>query len=282
MIRSKDHAKTLSFRAYSAQLTLSFLLALFPAILVLVTVLGFWLDADVVAQQAFGALALVVPTEVLELVKTNIYEALSQRSVAVFSLGFLILIYAIESLVRQLMQVLNAVYEVKEKRSLGERIVLSLLIVAGGLVFSLAIIQLLFVTDGAVALWEAFTGREATLFTASLWRWPLVIGIVWLFVYVSYCFVPNLKKHYWKYQVPGAVFFTLFWLLMSLIFQWYVGNLANYNGTYGLLGVIILTLFYLQLNSYLYIMGGVLNSRIIKAKTRKSIWQKVKHIFRFG
>ena len=267
--KSKVQVQKVAFRAYVSQLTMGVLLALFPAVLVLMTLIGFWFDANQILTQSFETLAVIVPGAVLELIKSNILNVLDGESVAVFSIGFVILLYTIESLPRQVMNIMNSIYDVKETRSFWRRVLMSFLLLAGGLVIGLAIVQLIFITDNLVNLVQQTFGVYIINFKVLFWRWPLAMAVMFLFVYFSYLFIPNLRKTHWRYQFVGALFFVVGWLIMSLFFTLYVSNFADYNKTYGVLGAIIMVLFYLKLNAYLYLLGGVLNSRLVILKEPK-------------
>lgn len=261
--------------AFASQLSLSFLQAIFPAMLVGLTVLGFFVDAKMIVDKGFALVNGAIPPQVLSLIEKNIQEIWVPGSVGVFSLGFVVLLYTVESLLRQTMSILNVIYGVGETRHLFKRVLLALLALVGILVLILSVIQLLFVTDELLLFVEKVFGWSIN-FGFLIWRWPLVLFLLFGFVYLSYLFLPNLKKHYWKLQIPGAVCFTTGWLVMSLLFNFYVSNFADYNKTYGVLGAIILLLFYLQLNAYLYIVCAGLNASLITTRFELSFWQRVK------
>lgn len=274
---STTHFLDLPTGAFSAQLALRFLLAFFPAVLVTVTVLGYWLDVRQVIPQIATSLYDVLPTAALELLIDNVQAVLQDSSLTIFSVGFLALVYSVSSLIKDLFGILNQIYETEKKRSFWKQIVLALLLIVGGLLIGAMILQGLFFTESLLQFVSSVTGNVYT-FNWLIWRWPLMAGVIFLFVYFSYVFIPFLPKHYWRWNLPGAVLFTIGWFAMSLLFNFYVSNFADYNQTYGVLGAIILLLFYLQLVSNLYIIGAVINSRVIHQE-EKSLWGRMRTLW---
>lgn len=256
----------ISLNAHSAQLTLRILSALFPALLVLLTLLGYWLQPDQVVSDMVKLFSDIVPTEILDLISENIKNILSSRSFAVFSIGFALLVYTVSGLFRDLMHILNTVNGVKEGRSFIRKLLLSLLFLIVGVILTLLIVQLLFITADLVIFLYSTFGLEPRGLSLLFWRWPLILIVMFLFTYMSYVFIPDQPNHYWKWKIPGAVVFALVWLVTSLIFNWYVSSYADYNNTYGVLGTVILLLIYLQINTRLYLLGALLNAELMKRR----------------
>ncbi len=275
--RAQERLGAFALSAYASQLTLGLVTAIFPALLVILTVVGFWIDPALITQEVLSILSGVVPADILDLVDKNLKATLPSQSVGVLSLGFGVLIYLAIQLLRQTMYVLNLAYDVDEDRNFFKRIALLLVLMFSGIFVLVIMIQFLFITTGLVAWLNYWVGFTVIPLEVLTWRWPAVLLLMIVMVTLSYYFIPNHQHRQLRQHISGALFFTIGWLVMTYGFNIYVSNFADYNATYGVLGTIILFIFYLQLNAYLYLLGAILNAGVIQA-TEKSWWDKVQSV----
>jgi membrane protein len=66
--------------------------------------------------------------------------------------------------------------------------------------------------------------------------------------------------------LPGAIFASVGWIFLSLIFSYYVNNFSNYSQFYGSIGAVIILMLWLLISSIIIILGGEVNSIYIKNK----------------
>ena len=265
--------RALPYGAFASQLALKFILAFFPAVLIFLTLVGAWIDSDMIVSEFVTVFADVVPPTVLEFLTDSLRTVLPDANFSISSLAFVLLVYTLTSLIRDLIRTLNVVFGTKETRKFWELVILSLLtIFIGTLLFTL-VLQTLFLTDELVELLKKFEILNFETFELW-WRWPLVALILFVVVWSSYVFLPNLDKRFYKKNIPGALFFALSWFALSFLFNNFLSSIVEYNSTYGVLGTIIFVLFYLELNAYLYIVGGVLNARYINETYKDNMFSK--------
>jgi membrane protein len=91
-------------------------------------------------------------------------------------------------------------------------------------------------------------------------RWPLLAGCCILFLAVLYRYGPSRRQPQWRWVTPGAVVATLFWLLGSAVFSFYVTHFASYNVTYGSLGVMVILMLWFFLSVYSILLGAEINA----------------------
>lgn len=246
----------------AAELAYYFLLALFPMLIFLTSLIGFLPDAQ---TAIFHALARVMPSEAMKLVSDTIQDVTSNRHGGLLSFGVLGTIWAASGGLWAVMGTLNEAYDAKEERSLWKMqliaialtIALSFLIVGG--------VVLIMLSD-KFSVWLAAQLGLGHIF-AIIWRavhFVLGFALVFLGLQVIYYFGPNVKQA-WRWVTPGAAFAVLSLLLASLLLTLYLRFAPSYSATYGSLGAVIVLMLWLYLMGLAVLIGGEINSEIAHA-----------------
>lgn len=92
---------------------------------------------------------------------------------------------------------------------------------------------------------------------------PLSLLVIFIIIKIIYTIAPD-EKIPSKYVNKGALFTTVFWIIITTIYSYYVNNIASYNTYYGGLSNIIILMLWLYLMSYIFVIGLVLNYRNIE------------------
>jgi membrane protein len=243
----------------AAALAYYFLLALFPMLIFLSSLVGFLPNAQ---QNIFHALAKVMPGEALNLVSKTIEDVVQHRSGGLLSLGIIGTLWAASGGVIAVMDTLNTAYDAKETRSflkrrllaIGLTIMLSLLIVSG---------TILIMFGDRFSLWLAARLGLGAEF-AFLWGvvdYLLGLALVLFGLQLIYHFGPNVEQR-WKWITPGAVFAVASVVIASLLFSLYLRFGPSYSATYGSLGAVIVLMLWLYLIGIVVLVGGEINSEI--------------------
>lgn len=241
------------------------LLAIFPAITALVSSYALFADAATIR----GHLDLVTPlmpagafSIVTEQVTRIVSRTTGNLSLTFFT-GLGLAIWSANAGVKAIIDALNIVYGVKERRSF---IWLNLV----SLAFTVAAVVALLLAFGAIVIvpvmlsYLPLYGYDATLL--PMLRWPLLFVAVLLGLAVLYRFGPNRDQARWQFLSAGAVFAASAWLSGSALLSWYLGNFANYDATYGSLGAGIGLMMWLWMTAIVVLVGAELNSEIEKGR----------------
>ncbi len=243
----------------AAALAYYFLLALFPMLIFLSSLIGFLHDAQ---QNIFHALARVMPGEALSLVSKTIEDVVQHRSGGLLSFGVIGTLWAASGGVTAVMDTLNTAYDAEETRSflkkrllaIGLTIMLALLIVSG---------TILIMFGDRFSLWLAARLGLGTEF-AFIWGvvdYLLGLALVLFGLQLIYYFGPNVEQR-WKWITPGAVFAVASVVIASLLFSLYLRFGPSYSATYGSLGAVIVLMLWLYLIGIVVLVGGEINSEI--------------------
>ncbi len=246
--------------AFAGNLTYHTMLALFPFVIVVLSVLfvagqeNLLVDGIQQLEDA-GALSADAAATI-----NGQVEALASSSSSALGLGLLLSVltalWAVSGAMRSVMEAMNVVYEVEESRGFVSRYITSAVLAVG--VAAMFVVALGLVVAGpSIAALLGDAGRWAWL----ILQWPLLIGFVLLGIALTYYFAPNVEQEF-RFVTVGSVFATAMWLAFSLLFSLYVDNFGSYNETYGTLAGVIILLLYTFYTSVLVLIGAEVNEVI--------------------
>jgi membrane protein len=231
------------------------MLAIFPAIIALVTVYGMVADPDQVESQV-GEFAKSLPSGADELLKgqlTNVANAGRQSLSIGLVVSLLAVLWSASGGVQGLVKGLNVVYDERETRGFVKLRGLSLLLTLGAIV--VAVVALALITVFPAVIDNLGLGRAGEL-AASIARWVVLALLVLVALAVLYRFAPDRANPRWRWVSGGAVVALVLWLLGSIGFSWYVDNFGKYNQTYGALAAVIILLLWLFLSAFAVLLGA--------------------------
>ncbi|MED4454616.1 YihY/virulence factor BrkB family protein [Metabacillus fastidiosus] len=247
----------------SAELAYYFLLSLFPFLIFLITLLAYLplSEADVLAT-----ITQYAPKESMVLIETTLNQILSNQNGGLLSFGIIATLWSASNGINAIVRALNRAYDVEEDRSFlvarGMAVVLTI-----AMVFVILIALLLPVFGKQIGLFiSAIYGLSDEFL--SIWnaiRW-LLSGLILFIVFSALYFIAPNKRLQIKYVLPGSLFATVGWIIVSLAFSFYVSNFSNYSGTYGSLGGIIILMIWFYISGMIIVLGGEINGLLHKRK----------------
>ena len=243
------------------------MLAIFPAIIAVVTVYGMVADPDQVKTQV-GELAKSLPAgadELLEEQLTNVVNAGRQALSIGLVLSLLALLWSVSSGVQGLIKSLNVIYDEKETRGFVKLRGLSLLLTLGAIVVTVVALALITVFPGVI---DGLGLGRAGQVAASVARWVVLAVLVLLALGLVYRLGPDRANPRLRWVSPGAVVALVLWLLGSVGFSYYVDNFGKYNQTYGALAAVIILLLWLFLSAFAVLLGAEFNAETERQTAR--------------
>lgn len=250
----------------AAQLAYFFLLSLFPFLLFLINLVGFFpLDEEMVIQ-AIGDYA---PPQVVEMIQSNIGTLLNVQNGGLLSIGIIGTLWAASNGVNAVTKALNRAYNIKPKRSFIIYRILSMLLTIA--MFFVVVIALLLPVFGRMIGEYLFSLVDLSTQFLQLWetlRWVTSSIIFFIALLFLYRLAPR-HRVYFKDIVWGTLFSTVCWQVVSWGFSFYVSSLRNYSATYGSLGTVIVLMIWFYLFGLIVILGGVLNAYIREQRRGK-------------
>jgi membrane protein len=264
----KDELQRDNVSAIAASLAFYGILAIFPALIALVSLYGLFFDPMDVARQ-MRPISQILPPSAAELINGQLQEVVSGADSSL-RLGVFLsiagLLWSVSSGVGALIKSVNRAYFQDETRGF-------LRLRALALVTTIAVIVFAIVTLAAVAVLPPLVerlGLPPFVNTLITWlRWPVLALLVILGLAFIYRYAPDHKeKPPFRWITPGSIAATTLWLLGSLAFSFYVTRFGKYNETYGALGAVIVLMLWLWLSAFSVLLGAELNAVLEKRAGR--------------
>jgi membrane protein len=241
------------------------LLALFPAIAALVSSYALFANPSTIGNH-LATLQTVMPPGAYGIVQEQISRIVSNGAGGLsltFFASLALAIWSANAGLKSIIDALNVVYGVKERRSFIRLNLVSLTMTVGAIAVLLLAIGAV-VVQPIVMSYLPLGSFGATLIA---WlRWPAVIVLLMSGLAMLYRFGPNRDRPRWHWIGVGNVFAIVAWLVGSLLLSWYLGNFAHYDATYGSLGAAIGLMMWLWITAIVVLVGAELNSEIEAAR----------------
>lgn len=241
----------------SAQLAYFFLLSLFPFLLFIVTLLGYFpLDDRMIIE----VLAEYLPVDVVQMIDQNLTQIINNRSGGLLSISILGTLWSASNGFNAITRSFNKAYGVEASRNflLGRLIAIGLMLT---MIIAIMFALLLPVFGKVIGeyILVLIPLPESFLNTWDLLRWVTSSIMFFIVFYVLYKLAPN-KKIKENSVIWGALFATISWQIVSYGFSFYVETLGNFSITYGSLGTVIVLMIWFYLSGIIITTGGVINA----------------------
>ena len=248
---------------WAAALTYYGLLALFPALIALVSLVGLFADPQSTSKTITDIVTQIGPSSAASTFSGPIQSITSYQSAAciLFVVGLVTALWSASGYVGAFMRASNIIYETPEGRPIWKLRPLQMLVTLV-IVLLVAILALALVLTGPIV--DAVAGPLGISSTATtIWdiaKWPVMLAIVIAIIAVLYYSTPNVKLRGFKWVTPGGIFAVVVWLLASAAFAFYVANFGSYDKTYGTLGGVVVMLMWLWITNLALLFGHQLNA----------------------
>lgn len=252
----------------AAALTYYAVLSLFPALLVMVSLLGVIGQGERTTNAVLDLVDDVAPGTAVDTLRPTI-EQLVQAPSAGLALIFGILgaLWSASGYVGAFGRAMNRIYEIDEGRPFWKLRPLQLILTLGALLLAAAVAFMLAIS-GPVA--EAIGGviglGEAAVTVWSIAKWPVILLFVVLVVAVLYYATPNVKQPKFRWMSLGALVAIIVWIIASVLFGLYVANFGSYNKTYGALAGVIVFLLWLWITNVVLLFGAELDAELERGR----------------
>jgi membrane protein len=253
---------------WAAALTYYGVLALFPALIALLSIVGLLTDPTTLTE----ALTAVVPAAAAETLNPVIQQLAGNTAPVGFGLilGIAGAVWSASGYVGAFTRAANIVYETPEGRKIWKLKPLQLLVTLIGILFAAVLVAMLVLSGPIVDAIGQAIGLGDTVLTVWSWaKWPVMLVILALMIAVLYYSTPNVKLRGFKWVSPGAGVAILVAVVASALFAFYVANFGSYNKTYGALAGVVVFLVWFWLINLALLFGIELDAEIERTKELK-------------
>ena len=252
---------------WAAALTYYGVLAIFPALIVLVSIIG--LIGSSATQPLLTNLGAVAPGPAKQIFTSAITGIQKSQGTAgvLFVVGLATALWSASGYIGAFIRASNAIYEVEEGRPFWKlrplQVIVTLVMVLLLAVSAVAVV----VTGGLAKQVGNLVGVGNT--AVQVWdiaKWPVLVVIVSLMFSVLYWAAPNVRQPRFRWITPGGMLGVLVWIAVSAAFAFYVANFANYDKTYGTLGGIVAFLVWLWVSNLAVLLGAEFNAELERSR----------------
>jgi membrane protein len=252
---------------WAAALTYYGILAIFPALMALVSILG--LVGRSATQPLIDNLGQLAPGPARQIFTSAVQNLQHSRGAAgvLFVVGILGAIWSASGYVAAFMRASNAIYDIDEGRpiwmTLPIRVAVTVVLLTLLAISAVAVV----VTGGLASKIGNLLGIGSTAVTVwDIAKWPVLLLIVSFMFSILYFTAPNVRHPGFRWLSPGGIFAVVIWIAASALFALYVANFSSYNKTYGALAAVIIFLVWLWISNIAVLLGAELNAELARAR----------------
>lgn len=256
----------------AAALTYYAVLALFPAVIALTSLLGLVGQGTSSVQTLLEVLDDVGAGSVAEGVREPLLAVSSSGAAGwALVLGLAGALWSASGYVNAFSRAMNRIYEIREGRPIW-KLRPAMLALTAGLVVLVALTLLMLVVSGplATAIGDQLGLGEGAVLAWNIAKWPVLLAIVVLVVALLYYLTPNIRQPAFRWISVGAVLAIVVWAVASAAFGLYVANFSSYDQTYGALGGVIAFLLWLWITNVALLLGAELDSELERGRELQS------------
>ena len=252
----------------AAGLTYYAVLALFPALLALFSLLGVVGQAPKAVKTITGIMKPLVSSKTLDTFTPVLQDlARSQGAGLALVIGLAGALWSASGYVGAFGRAMNRIYEIDEGRPFWKLRPLMLVITLGAVLLSALVLVMLIVSGPLAQSIGNHIGLGSTAVTVwNIAKWPVIAFVVMMVVALLYYATPNVKQPKFRWISVGAAFAIVIWVLASVAFAFYVANFSSYNKTYGSLAGVIVTLLWLWITNLALLLGAEIDSELERGR----------------
>lgn len=262
LLRVKDEVGSDNLSIVSAGVAFFALLAIFPGITALVTLYGLVTDPAQVEPQ-LAPLRDLLPSGAFDIIAGQTRQVASAASSSL-SLGLIVslalAIWSANAGTKSMITALNIAYGEHEKRGFFSLNFWSLLFTLAGILFMIVALTVVAAVPAVQAATDSEAGPLQSLLLAL--RWVVMAVLMIAALGLLYRYAPSRRSARFQWVSAGAIVATLFWLLASIGFSFYVRSFGSYDKTFGSLGAVVILLMWFYLSTFVICIGAELNAEL--------------------
>ena len=252
----------------AAALTYYGVLAVFPALLAFVSLIGLFGDPGETTDSLLDLLGGLVPATTLDAIRGPLENlATSPAAGLAFVTGIVGALWSASGYVGAFSRAMNRIYAIQEGRPFWKLrpVTLAVTVVA----ILVAVVAALMITlSGPVAeqVGDLIGLGSTAVFVWGIVKWPVLAFLAVLIVALLYYTTPNVKQPKFRWMSFGALFALVVWVLASAGFAFYAANFSSYNETYGSIGGIIVFLLWIWISNLALLFGAELDAELERGR----------------
>jgi len=252
----------------ASSIAFNFFLALFPALIFFFTLIPY-IPIDNFQEILLQLLSEILPPSTNEAAFKTLDDIINHPRSGLLSFGFIMALYFSTNSINSLMEAFNSSYHISENRGMWKQRLIAIgLTLLLSLMLIITIALIVFTQIASAYFVDLGILEESSISLIHLGKWVSILTFLFFGLSILFQFAPA-KKTYWSFFSPGAIIATLFIVLTSFGFGYYIDNFGQYNKLYGSIGTLIVILIWMYFNAIVMLIGFELNASIFSAKENK-------------
>lgn len=251
----------------AASLTYYTVLALFPGLLAIVSILGLVSNPSDTITSLLDVVRNVGGGQVADLLQDPIEGLVRSPAAPVtFIVGLVGALWSASGYVGAFGRAMNRIYNVREGRPIWKLRPTMLGVTLATVI--LLVLGLLTLVSGPLArsFGDVIGLGDVAATVLLIVQWPILLIIAIVVVAVLYYWSPNVKQPKFTWVSGGSILALLIWIIASVGFGFYVGNFSNYNATYGSLGGVIVFLLWIWITNNALLFGAEFDAELERGR----------------
>lgn len=254
----------LSTRA--AAISFRLFLAIFPMLIVLVSIIPY-VPVDNFQAILFDNIRTYFPGDSFTWIEQTLDQLFFRKHGELLTFAFVLVLFYASNSVNAILQGFNGSYNIEKRGNVfivrGASIVLMLIL---SFLMVLAVALILFSGKAFSYLLEIdLLPSQGVVYLLEVAKWLITVLLIYSTISILYN-AGDMKRKRWKIFSAGASFATLFFVISSLVFAWFVTDVVNFTEAYASLGSIMVLLIWMNFVSTILLLGFELNASISKAR----------------
>lgn len=251
----------------ASSLAYNFMLALFPAIIFLFTLIPFIPKRIGFQKQLMEFIELILPGDAYNAFENTLNEIVNKQNGGLLSFGFLLSLFFATNGVHSLMMAFNKSSLIIETRTWVKQRLIAIVLTVIIALSVIICITAMFIGEYALNYIDKHLEINGNFiaYVIQLVRWSLLGVLYFVTISILYRYGPAHAKK-WHFFSAGSWLATILAFLTILGFSFYINNFSSYNKVYGSISVLIVLMIWLYLNSLILLIGFELNASVDLSK----------------
>lgn len=250
----------------SAEIAFYIVLSFFPFLIFLVSLAGMF--ATSYQEQIYEQMASVMPLAIAEAIRPVIQDVLNGGDWSVLTFSMIGVLWSASQGFAVLLNGLNQAYGDWKPKTFTKLILRGLGLLSSIMLGLSILLVLVFIAFGQFLINQLAVLTRLPQFSLSIvnaTRFLLIFILLFLMFSILYYFISNgsskdNKAGVYRQSLPGAVFTSISWILLSAGFSFYIDNFAKFNSIYGSLAGVMLLMLWVYLCCNVILVGGIVNA----------------------
>ena len=255
----------------SANLSYYFILSLFPMLIVALALTPYF---KIDQQFLLEKIQSYAPGDLGNYLFDMISEVLNNKSNTIITVGIVFTLWSASSGIYGIIIAFNNAFRVRDGRIWIVTKIISVILTALFLVgMFLALALIVFGKQLTYILFHKFNLDQGFYNLWSVINYTLPLLFIFLVFVFLYTMGPNLKLKAISI-IPGALFATLSWTIISKLFGYYIDHFSSYIKTYGTIGAFMAFILWLYITGYILIIGAEINAIFHNYKVEHRVFEE--------